>query len=110
MREAIGSLMWLSTMTLPDITNAVRAVTRYAHEPTERLWQAIMKILSYLNGTKIVGITYVRGSGLSLNVYSDADYASKENDRRSVTGIAVTLRGTVVSHTSKTQRVVLLST
>ena len=30
-REAIGSLMWLSTMTRPDITNAVRAVARYAH-------------------------------------------------------------------------------
>ena len=102
-REAIGSLMWLSTMTRPDITNAVRAVARYAHEPTERLWQAIMKIL------KSLGITYVRGSGLSLNVYADADYASKENDRRSVSGIAVTLGGTVVSHTSKTQRVVSLS-
>ena len=60
-REAIGSLMWLSTMTRPDITNAVRAVARYAHEPTERLWQAIMKILSHLNGTRSLDITYVRG-------------------------------------------------
>ena len=109
-REAIGSLMWLSTMTRPDTTNAVRAVARYAHEPTERLWQAITKILSYLNGTKSLGSTYVRGSGLSLNVYADADYANKENDRRSVSGMAVTLGGTVVSHASKTQRVVSLST
>ena len=69
-----------------------------------------MKILSYLKGTRSLGITYVRGSGLSLNVYADADYASKENDRRSVSGIAVTLGGTVVSHTSKTQRIVSLST
>ena len=109
MRESIGSLMWLSTMTRPDITNAVRAVARYAHEPTERLWQAITKIMSYLNGTKSLGITYVRGSGLNLNVYTDADCANKENDKRSVSGIAVTLGGTVVSHASKTQRVVSLS-
>ena len=68
--------MWLSTMTRLDITNAVRAVARYAYEPTERLWQAIAKILSYINGTKSMGITYVQGSGLSLNVYSDADYAN----------------------------------
>ena len=27
-REAVGSLMWLSTMTRPDISNAVRAVAR----------------------------------------------------------------------------------
>ena len=110
MREAGGSLMWLSTMTRPDIINAVRGVARYAHEPTERLWQAIMKILSYLDETKRLGITYVRGSGLSLNMYADADYANKDNDRRLVSGIAVTLGGTVVSHASKKQRVVSLST
>ena len=105
-RGAVGSLMWLSTMTRPDITNAVRAVARYAHEPTERLWQVIIKILPYLNGTKSPGITYVRGSGLSLKVYADADYANKDNDRRSASRIAVTLGGTVVSHASKTQRVI----
>ena len=66
-REAAGSLLlWLSTMTRPDITKDVRAVARYIHIPTERPWQAIMKILSYLNGTKSFGITYVRGSGLGL--------------------------------------------
>ena len=52
----------------------------------------------------------MRGSCLSPNVYADADYANKDNDRRSVSGIAVTSGGTVVSHASKTQRVVLLST
>ena len=109
-REAVGSLMWLSTMTRPDITNAARTVARYTHEPTERSWQAIMKILSYLNGTKSLGITYVRGSGLSLSVYEDADYANKDNDRRSVSGITVSLGGNVVSHVSKTHRVVSLST
>ena len=43
-------------------------------------------------------------------MYANADYAKKDNDRRSVSGIAVTLGGTVVSHTGKTQRVVSLST
>ena len=109
-KEAVGILMWLSILTRPDITNAVRAVARYAHEPTIRLWHEVMKILSYLNGTKSLGITYVRGLGLSFNVYADAGYANRDNDSRSVSGIAVTLGGTVVSHASKTQRVVSLST
>ena len=43
-------------------------------------------------------------------MYADEDYANKDNDRRSVSGIAVTLGGTVVRHASKTQRVVSLST
>ncbi|CAM9560755.1 unnamed protein product [Ascophyllum nodosum] len=108
-REAVGSLLWLSTMTRPNITNAVRAVARYAHTPTARLWQAIMKILSYLNGTKSFGITYIRGSGLGLEMYADIDYANRANGRRSVSGIAVTLEGAVVSHASKIQHVVSLS-
>ena len=52
----------------------------------------------------------MRGSDLGLEVYADADYADKTNDRRSVSGIAITLGGAVVSLASKTQRVVSLST
>ena len=99
-------------MTRPDITNAVQAVACYAHTLTGRLWQAIIKILPLLNGTKIFGITYVRGSGLGLEVYADADYANKAIDRRLVSGTVVNLGGTstIASHASKTQYVVSLST
>ena len=54
--------------------------------------------------------TYVRGSGLGLEVYADADYADKANDRRSMSGIAVALGGIIVCHASKTQHVVSSST
>ena len=52
----------------------------------------------------------MRRSGLGLEVYADAGYVEKANDRRSVYRIAVTLGGTVVSHASKTQHIVSLST
>ena len=32
-REAMGSLMWLSTMARPNISNAVRAVARHITTP-----------------------------------------------------------------------------
>ena len=35
-REAVGSLMWLSTMARPDISNDLRAELRQSHNPTER--------------------------------------------------------------------------
>ena len=41
-REAVGSLMWLSIMTRPDISNAVRAVARRSHNPTDRHWKAVL--------------------------------------------------------------------
>ena len=66
-------------------------------------------MLSYLNGTKGFGVTCVRRSGLRLEVYVDADYAYKANDKRSVSGIAVTMGSTVVSPASTTQQVVSLS-
>ena len=47
---------------------------------------------------------------MGLEVYADADYVDKANDRRSVSGIAAPLGGSVVSHASKTQHVVSLST
>ena len=107
-REAVGSLMWLSTMTRPGISNAVRAVARHSHNPTDRSWKAVLKIMAYLHGTRATGLTLV-GSGLDLTAYSDADYADKSSDRRSVSGTVITL-GAAVSWASTTQRCVALST
>ena len=109
-REAVGRLMWLSTMTRPDISNAVRAVARHSHNPTDRHWKAVLKIMAYLHGTRGMGTTFVRGSGLDLTAYSDAVYADKSNDRRSVSGTVITLGGAAVSRASSTQRYVTLST
>ena len=66
-REAVGSLMWLVTMTRPDIANAVRAVARHSHNPTERHWKAVLRIIGYLLGSKDLGITFQRGFGFDLD-------------------------------------------
>ena len=109
-REAVGSLMWLWTMTRPDISNAVRAVARHSHNPADRHWKSVMKIMAYLHGTRGMGLTFVRGSGLDLTAYSDADYADKLNDRRTVSGTVITLGSAAVSWASSTKRCVTLST
>ena len=109
-REAVGSLMWLSTITRPDMSNAVRAVARHSHNPTGRHWKPVLKIMAYLHGTRGMGLTFVRGSGLDLTTYSDADYADKSNDRRSVSGTVISLGGAAVSWASSTQRCVTLPT
>ena len=96
-RGAVGSLMWLSTMTRPDISNAVRAVARHSHNPIDRHWKAVLKITAYLHGTRGMGLTFVRGSGLDLKAYSAAVYADKSNDRRSVSGTVISLGGAAVS-------------
>ena len=57
-REAVGSWIWLVSMSKPDIANAVRAVARHSRNPTERHWKAVLKIIQYLLGSKELGITY----------------------------------------------------
>ena len=96
-REAVGSLMWLSTMTRPDISNAVRAVARHSHNPTDRHWKAVLKIMAYLHGTRGMGLTFVRGSGLDLTAFSYTDYADKSDDRCLLTWTVITLEGAAVS-------------
>ena len=92
-REAVGSLMWVSTTTWPDISNAARAVERHSHNPTGRHWKTVLKIMAYLHGTRGMGLAFVRDSGLNLTANSDADYADKSNDRRSVSGTVITFGG-----------------
>ena len=53
---AVGSLIWFRGMARPDIANPVRAVARQAHDPAERHWRAVRKIIAYLNKTKDLGL------------------------------------------------------
>ena len=66
-REAVGSLMWLSTMTRPDISNPVRAVAPHSHNPTDRHWKAVLKIMAYLHGTRGMGLTFCEGLGIGFD-------------------------------------------
>ncbi|CAM9261968.1 unnamed protein product, partial [Sphacelaria rigidula] len=101
--------MWLATVTRPDMANSVRALARQSHDTCERHWEAVVKVLKYLNKTKDFGLTFKRDHE-RLSVCCDADYAKRETDRRSVSGVAVMYGGVVVSATSRTQNCVTLST
>ena len=111
-RDLVGSLMWLATQTRLDISNAVRAVARYCAFPKLIHSRTALGILGYVRRTSSLGITFYRGSvaGLRLQVFSDADYASKATDRRSVSGGLIMCGGGCVSWFSRTQKCVTLST
>ena len=51
-REAVGVLLWTTTMTRPDIACAVRAVARFFEHRGPAHKKAVMKILHYLLHTK----------------------------------------------------------
>ena len=57
-REAIGSLLWLSMDTRPDITFAVSQCARYSSDPKPEHWTAVMRVLRYLKGSPDLGLHY----------------------------------------------------
>ncbi len=51
-RQAIGSLMYLSVGTRPDIAFAVSRLAQYVDAPDDSLWGAVKRVLRYLRRTK----------------------------------------------------------
>ena len=67
------------------------------HNPNEEHMQAVRRILSYLKSTPGKGILFKSGNGLTVEGYTDVDYAGSLVDRRSTTGYSIFLRGNLVS-------------
>lgn len=110
-RELIGSLMYLSTMTRPDISYATSYLSRFLDRPTNSLWKAGKRILRYLKETKTIALEYkksVKNEGLLA--FSDADWGREKVDRKSVSGFAVYYFGNLISWSSRKQQSVALST
>ena len=108
-REIVGSLMYLMISTRPDIAFAVGKLARFmnCHGPSHH--DAAKQVLRYLRATSTLGLTYSRSSP-TLTAFSDADYASDIDTRRSTTAYIFTLAGAAVSWKSTAQPTVATST
>ena len=109
-QSAIGSLIYLSTKTRPDISFAVHQVSRHCHNPSRTHWTAVKRIIRYLKGTLNYGILYKHSSTDNLKGYSDSDFASDTSDRKSVSGNIFMMQGGPVSWLSRKQTTVSMST
>ena len=106
--EAIGSLMYASVATRPDITHAVSALSRFLDNPGSIHWEAVKRVFRYLAGTKDFALTY-GGERHDLVGYTDADGASEEH-HHAISGYAFIIDGGAVSWYSHKQEIVTLST
>ncbi|EKD00935.1 hypothetical protein A1Q2_04808 [Trichosporon asahii var. asahii CBS 8904] len=107
---ALGQLMYLMLGTRPDIAFAVGLLSRFASDPSEEHWNAMVHVYRYLQGTRQLGITFARPSENLLG-YSDSDFASSDLSRRRCTsGFLFTLAGGSVSWCSKREPSVSIAT
>lgn len=113
-REAVGSLIYLTTCTRPDRSFVVSRLSQYLAKPTEEQWVTVKHVFRYLKGTADKGLTFRRNDteNLGLQAYSDADWAADASDRRSTTGYCVSLckNSALISWKTRKQPTVALST
>lgn len=108
-RQLIGSLMYLSVCTRPDITFACSQLSQFNNSFDNSHWLAAKRILRYLAGTINYGLCFTKGDNFDLTAYADADWANDPNDRKSYTGFVIKLGNNVINWGSRRQRCVALS-
>jgi hypothetical protein len=106
--EAIGSLMYASLGTRPDISFAVQTLSRFAINPGSAHWEAVKRVFRYLKGTRDLWLSY-GGGGKEMEGYADADGSMME-DRKAISGYAFIINGGAVSWSTKKQEIISLST
>ncbi|KAH9705793.1 retrovirus-related pol polyprotein from transposon RE1 [Citrus sinensis] len=104
-KSVIGSLQYV-TLTRPDIAFIVNKLSQFLVAPTMLHWQACKRVLRYLQCTTTYGIQFYNSKSFSLTAFSDADWGSDPDDRRSVGGYCIFLGSNLVSWSSKKQNVV----
>lgn len=78
--------MFLALVTRRDIAYAVNVVSRYVNKHKRSHWLAVKRNFKYLLGTES-GLFYGnQNNNEILTGYSDADFASDIDTRRSTTG------------------------
>jgi hypothetical protein len=103
-QQRVGSLMYATTSTRPDIAYAVHSLCKALNKPTPELMVEADRILCYLARHRSVGLTY-DAQPTPLKTFSDASWATKN----SVSGWAVMWGNAAMSWGSRTQKCVSLS-
>ena len=109
-QSLVGSLMYLSVCTRPDLAYAVNTLARFSSKPNRSHWIAAKRVLRYLRGTANYGIAFTKSESGECLGYSDVDWAGDQEDRRSTSGYLFQMSGGPVSWKSRKQESVALST
>ncbi|KAJ0617172.1 putative RNA-directed DNA polymerase [Helianthus annuus] len=108
-QKLIGKLIYLS-LTRPDISYSVQFLSQFMHKPTQVHLDIALRLLRYLKQSPGKGIMFRKTDNLDITGYVDSDWGKCLVTRKSVTGFAIYLGGTLVSWKSKKQNVVSRST
>eukprot|EP01082_Thalassiosira_pseudonana_P004207 g3736.t1 g3736 contig13:32484-34808(-) len=113
-RSGVGLLGYLVKHSRPDLANMQRELSKSLDCPTEASYKELLRGLKYVVDTKEFGLK-IEPSLSNVNepwrivVYSDSDYATDPDTRRSTSGYILYLREVPIAWKSKAQQSVSLS-
>lgn len=103
--KIVGGLLWLSTMTRPDIAYATAQLSRFLSNPGHSHYKAAIRVLIYLRGTLDRDLVFRPNKRMPFEVFVDSSWEAKF----SCSGAMLFIRGCLFMWFVKTQRSVSLS-
>lgn len=108
-QKLIGSVLYLSRISRPDIAIGVNLLFQKTSKPTQYDWNELKRIVRYLKGTIDMQLRLYSKDEGDLICYADANWAENRMDRKSNSGYVFFLNGGAIIWQSKKQSTVALS-
>jgi hypothetical protein len=105
----IGLLMYLASVTRPDISFVVCKLSQFMSNLGDGHWHALQRVMHYLKGTMSYDIHYTRHLKV-LEGYCDANWISDAHELHATSGYVFSLGGGIVSWKSYKQTILTKST
>jgi hypothetical protein len=100
----VGSLMYLAIGTRPDIAYPVNRLAGFLSNYSVAHWQAAIRVVRYLKGTRSLTLTLGGTDPISLSGQTDSDYVNDKDGRRSIMGYVFSLGSGAISWVSQKQK------
>ena len=111
-RSGVGMLLYLVKHSRPDISNAVRELSKVADGATPGHWKAMIRLIKYVMDTEHYGLKLKpkkQDELFYLEGISDSEYAGDKDNRISVYGYILYFCGAPIAWKSKAGKSVTLS-
>ena len=109
-RSGVGTLLYLTKHSRPDLCNTVRELSKTIDRPAPIHLKEMYRIIRYVLQTKRYGLNfYPKRCSWFIQAFSDSDFAGDKDTRRSVYGYFKYFHGIPIALKSKGMRCVELS-
>jgi hypothetical protein len=110
-RSGVGSLLYLLKHSRPELSNAVRELSKVMDKANLAHWKMLIRVIKYVELTRNRKLILKPNEDKKweIQAYSDSDFAGDSDNRRSISGYIIFFSGVPISWKSKGQKSVTLS-